>query len=339
MQVLDTIPDEQIRTFAARVDGHDIPVERFTRLTGGVASDIWRVDGATTFCVKRALPKLRVAADWFAPIERNAKEAAWLRIAGSIVPTAAPRIYLEDAAAGIFAMEYFPPADFINWKSRLLAGEADAAIAGQVGHHMAAIHAAAARRTDLAETFATDATFHAIRLEPYLLATARAHPDLAPTLENLVERTLANKKALVHGDISPKNILVGPKGPVILDAECAWWGDPAFDLAFCLNHLLLKGLTNPRNAAGYDACFTALTAAYLPRIDWEDPADLERRAASLLPALFLARVDGKSPVEYLTQDRDKNLVRGVARRFITAPPDHLSVIAQTWAHELQHRIP
>src|SRR5258706_15623986 len=114
------------------------------------------------------------------------------------------------------------------------------------------------------------------------------------------------KLGLVHGDISPKNILIGPAGPVFLEAECAWYGDPAFDLAFCLNHLMLKCLWTPRSASDFLDCFDAMYAAYSAGVTWEPPAILEARAAALLPALFLARVDGKSPVEYLTQDADKD---------------------------------
>ena len=84
---------------------------------------------------------------------------------------------------------------------------------------------------------------------PYLLATARAHPDRAAALESLAETTARTKFTVVHGDVSPKNILIGPRGPVFIDAECAWFGDPAFDLAFCLNHLLLKCLWVPAAAA------------------------------------------------------------------------------------------
>ena len=104
----------------------------------------------------------------------------------------------------------------------------------------------------------------------------------------------------MHGDVSPKNILVGPRGPVFLDAECAWYGDPAFDLAFCLNHLLLKCSVVPQAKAGFLRCFDALSDAYL---DGDRFEGVEARAASLLPALLLARVDGKSPVEYLTERR------------------------------------
>ena len=93
--------------------------------------------------------------------------------------------------------------------------------------------------------------FHDIRLEPYLVATAGGHPDRADGAAAAGARSRPRPgAALVHGDVSPKNILVGPAGPVFLDAECAWYGDPAFDLAFCLNHLLLKCLWTPRRAAG-----------------------------------------------------------------------------------------
>ena len=97
--------------------------------------------------------------------------------------------------------------------------------------------------------------------------------------------------ALVHGDVSPKNILCGPRGPVLLDAECAWYGDPAFDPAFCLNHLLLKCLWTPRATAGFLACFDALAAAYLEGVAWEAPAAIEARAARLLPGLRDAAAD------------------------------------------------
>ena len=135
------------------------------------------------------------------------------------------------------------------------------------------------------------------RLEPYLEATARKHPTLAAPLMTLSRETLATKRALVHGDVSPKNILAGPAGPVFLDAECAWYGDPAFDLAFCLNHLLLKAVWNRRAAQDLLDAFDALQAAYLARVGWEPPEAVEARAARLLAALFLARVDGKSPVD------------------------------------------
>ena len=149
--------------------------------------------------------------------------------------------------------------------------------------------------------FATDASFHALRIDAYLLATARAHPDLAPLIEPIAARTAQTKRVLVHGDVSPKNIMLGPDGPILLDAECAWFGDPAFDLAFCLNHLLIKRLAVKGAEAALAASFDALASAYLAHVDWEPVEAVEARAAALLPVLALARVDGKSPVEYLDE--------------------------------------
>jgi aminoglycoside phosphotransferase (APT) family kinase protein len=308
---------------------------RFTALTGGVSSDIFRVDlAAGPICVKRALAKLRVAADWRAPVARNLYEARWMRTAAGIVPQAVPHLLGQDEAAGALAMAYLAPEDHPVWKAELRDGRADPAFAAEVGRRLAAIHAATAKDPALAAEFPTDGIFYDIRLEPYLVATAAAHPDCAPALHALVETTRTTKRALVHGDVSPKNILVGPRGPVFLDAECAWWGDPAFDLAFCLNHLLLKGLWRPDSAPDFLACFGAMADSYRAGVDWEPADAFESRAARLLPGLLLARVDGKSPVEYLTDAGQKDRVRRVARALLLDPPETLARIRAAWAEEL-----
>ena len=304
-------------------------------LTGGVSSDIWRVDLASgPVCVKRALARLKVRADWRAPVERSGYEAAWIEIAREVSPSAAPELLYIDQAAGAVVMTFFPPDRYRLWKTVLQAGVADRDTAAAVGTQLARIHAATARRDDVAARFPTDAIFHDIRLEPYLLATARAHPSLAGALGRLVRRTATTKLALVHGDVSPKNILLGPDGPVFLDAECAWYGDPAFDLAFCLNHLLLKCLWAPAVTPGFLGCYDALADSYLDGVTWEPRRQLEARAAALLPALFLARIDGKSPVEYVTAAADKERVRRVAGAFLVAPVETLAPIREAWAVEL-----
>ena len=305
------------------------------RLTGGVSSDIWRIDLALgPVCVKRALAKLKVKADWRAPVERNIYEARWMQRANDAVPGAAPRLLGQDEAAGVLAMAYLPPENHPVWKAELHAGRADPAFAARVASILARIHAATAAMPDLAAEFPTDTIFHDIRLEPYLLATAKVHTDLADRLEALAATTAATKLCMVHGDVSPKNILVGPNGPVFLDAECAWWGDPAFDLAFCLNHLLLKCLWTPAARDRFMACFTTLSMAYLAGVTWEPREAIETRTARLLPGLFLARVDGKSPAEYITADEQKDQVRRVARALLTDSPSRLAAIRQAWMKEL-----
>jgi aminoglycoside phosphotransferase (APT) family kinase protein len=307
----------------------------FEALSGGVSSDIWKVTTpARTFCVKRALAKLRVAADWSAPVERNRYEVAWIRIAHGIVPGAVPEILHHDEAEMLCAMSYLDPADHRLWKGELREGRADPLAAAEVGRRLGRIHAATANDPDLAEVFPRHDIFHAIRLEPYLEATAAAHPDLREVLFGLSRRTGETRIAMVHGDISPKNILLGPAGPVFLDAECACIGDPAFDIAFCLNHLLLKCLWNPGAREGFHACFEAMAGAYLEAVQWEPVAAIEARAASLLPGLFLARVDGKSPAEYIRSDADRNRIRRCARALLQSPPLHLSQVLAAWKKEL-----
>jgi aminoglycoside phosphotransferase (APT) family kinase protein len=304
---------------------------RLTPLAGGVSSDIYRVDlPSRVICVKRALPKLKVAADWEAPVERSHYEVEWMRVAGAIAPAAIPEILGEDRETGVFAMSYLPPASHPPWKSQLRDGTIDLAVARAVGDVLGRIHSATADRVSVAARFPTDDIFFAIRLEPYLAATARAHPDLSPRLLALIETTRSTKRVLVHGDFSPKNLLAGPAGPVILDAECAWYGDPAFDLAFVLNHLLLKGAWQPQWRGRYAALFEALLDAYVAHAHWEPRATLAARTAALLPALMLARIDGKSPVEYLTDEADKDAVRSFARALLTVPVDSPGDIAARW---------
>jgi aminoglycoside phosphotransferase (APT) family kinase protein len=300
-------------------------------LPGGVSSDIWLVGLARgPVCVKRALARLRVEERWEAPVERNRYESLWMETAHRAVPGAAPEVLARDDAAGLFVMEYLDPARHPLWKEQLRRGITDIAFAARVGASLAAIHAATAGSEEIARAFPTDAIFHAIRLEPYLLAAARRHPELAAPLEALAARTAATRKCLVHGDVSPKNILVGPHGPVFLDAECAWYGDPAFDAAFCLNHLLLKCLWTPGARAGFLACFDALAGKYLAGAGWEPHDVLEGRIAALLPGLLLARVDGKSPVEYVTEPAQKEKVRAAARRLLLAPPRRLGEVRAAW---------
>ncbi len=334
-------PQQDLRLALERMRLLD-PGEAFRAetLPGGVSSDILRItlpgrSAGLSFCFKRALAKLKVAADWRAPVERNHAEAEWLRVAAQLVPQSVPRLLGEDAQSGALAMEYLPPALHPVWKSELRDGNIQTKTAAAVARSIAAIHAGTAHRPDFAERFANDHIFYPIRLEPYLLATGERHPDCAARLAQLAETTAHNKLALVHGDLSPKNILVAARGPILLDAECASYGDPAFDLAFCLNHMLLKCLWRPQWREQYLGCFDALASTYLEHVTWEPPAAIEARAAHLLPGLFLGRVDGRSPAEYITDEGDKERVRRVARRFLLEPADRLANLRDAWNTELE----
>lgn len=299
-------------------------VPKVAPLTGGVASDIGLVrwPGGEAV-VKFALEKLRVKEDWQVPVSRNAAEYAWLAFAGSVLPEVAPRLLGRSEVLGGFAMEMVEGAEV--WKGLMLSGRSEGGEAPAVGTALGRLHAASRVAGFDAGPFDNMPLFHALRIEPYLLFTASRHPDLAGRIGALVNELEATRPVLIHGDVSPKNILIRGGAPVFLDAECATMGDPAFDLAFCINHLILKGfhMTGARGALWASAA--ALWEAYAAHVTWEAAEVLEARVAALLPALMLARIDGKSPVEYL-EEATRDQVRRAAIPLIADPAPTLTAL-------------
>lgn len=294
-----TMAERAVALVVALGLGRAEDVSAVAPLTGGVASDIARVTvGDRDYAVKFALARLRVAAEWLAPVHRSRAEYAWLKVAGGVAPEAVPALFGYDDGLGGFAMAYL--ADGRQWKAALLAGAAAEPVAAAVADVLGRIHAAGAVPGFDRGPFGNAADFHALRVEPYLLHSATRHEGVAERLRALAAGLDRAAVTLVHGDVSPKNILVQTGGPVILDAECATMGDPAFDVAFCLNHLILKSVHLPGSRAELRQAAVAFWRAYAAHVVWEEAAAVEARVAALLPALMLARVDGKSPVEYLT---------------------------------------
>lgn len=308
----------------------EVPV--VTPLTGGVSSGIYKIELASgAYCLKQALPQLKVAKEWLVPVDRVFAEIDWLQTTAAVVPGSVPRVLGQDAASKSFVMEYLA-GDYVNWKSAMLAGQIQVDVARQVGDVLGRIHQATADDDVLRARFATDDNFYAIRLEPYLVETARVHPALSAHLHHLVSQTQNNRKVLVHGDVSPKNIMVGAAGPVLLDAECAWFGDPAFDVAFCLNHLLLKAAWMPQHLDVLMHAFQAFNSAYFAHVTFEPSRALEQRVAHLLPGLTLARVDGKSPAEYLNETA-RGRIREAVIPLLQTPVDQLEAIRVYWTKE------
>lgn len=298
-------------------------------LTGGVSCDVWKVETPSgPIVVKRPLKQLRVAAEWHAPIERGQSEVRWLRRARGVDARSAPEVLAELPGYG-FAMCFLPGSPV--WKDELMAGRVDVDFAAAVGRGIGAVHAATAHNDADRDAFPNDAMFRALRVDPFLLFVADHDAALAPLLRALADDLSSRKIALVHGDVSPKNILVSSDGPVFLDAECAVYGDPAFDLAFCTTHLLLKAVW--LGDARLNEAAAALVAAYRTGINWEDADAVLLRAGKLTAALLLARVEGKSPAPYLTEPGHKNIVREQARALIRAPSP-IDALVANWKRNL-----
>ena len=315
------------------IDADEQP--HITHLTGGVSSLIVRVDTRRgPLCVKQALPELKVATHWSAPLERSHAELAWIAHVSKDLPEAVPTILGSDPSSFCFAMNWLPPESYPVWKLQLRDGLADSVFAAEVGRRLAAIHSATADNDVLAQSFANDENFFQLRLDPYFGATAKVHADCAASLHELISTTANTKRALVHGDISPKNLLVGPTGPLFLDAECAWYGEPAFDAAFCLCHLIAKCLWRPTSSDAFLACFDAFAESYLQGVRWENVEHIEARIARLLAAIMLSRVDGKSPLEYLNEHYSERL-RHFSKARVLSPREKLKTIRDEWQRELQ----
>ena len=300
---------------------------RWEALSGGVSSDIWRVEGeGGVYCVKRALPRLKVAADWFAPVRRNREEVKWLRFAATAAPGHVPRVVAADPERGVAILEWCDPSVWQPWKTQLLAGQVRSGLGADMGRLLATIHNASAATPGLAAEFDNLDLFDALRLEPYFGATALVNRDVADVLESVRNGVATHRTALVHGDVSPKNILVhAARGPLLLDAECACWADPAFDVAFLASHLFLKAAhLSPFRQWFYETIRRFLTT-------YADAAaePVDARARLVIPALMLARIDGKSPVEYLKEDM-RRTVRTWVKKALVTPYESCDAFLSAW---------
>ena len=305
-----------------------------TPLTGGVSSEIYLVqDGEDRFVVKRALAKLKVADEWLADVGRNAFEVEYMRVAEILVPGAVPTIRAVSGEHGYFAMEFLEDG-FENWKALMLAGTVEPKHAREAGRVLGTIHRGTWGDEAVRARFDTTANFRQLRTDSYLLTTGRRHPALEALFTAEVERIESTRRCLVHGDFSPKNMLVCGDRLVVLDCEVAWYGDPTFDVGFLLNHLFLKALhLRPQRE-------TLLTMAgefwkvYRGKLGAEHADSVERALPRLLLMLMLARVDGKSPAEYLRDDESKRLIREFTTDHLTNVPSGLDPMIQLWREKL-----
>jgi Ser/Thr protein kinase RdoA (MazF antagonist) len=326
--------DLQANNAAAYLASRGVTLEapRITELGGGVSNTVLLIEtSGRRFVLKQALGQLRVQDDWFSDRERIFRESAAMRWLAPHLPAGSlPEILFEDRENYLFAMSAASD-QAQTWKSLLLRGEADPGVAESVGHMLATLVARSWRDPEAERAFGDQTVFDQLRIDPYYRTTASRHPGLRPHFDRLISRMSCRRVSLVHGDWSPKNFLVSRGAVMAIDFEVTHFGDPAFDSAFLLNHLLLKSFYKPEWSAGFARMAHTFWRAYReclpPECHWIEAATLNH-----LGCLLLARIDGKSPAEYITDTALRDRVRAFARDLIVRPP---TLVADVFEHAVR----
>lgn len=316
-------------------------------LSGGVSNVVMRVtvpDGED-FVVKQSRAQLRTQAVWFSQPERIWRERDVLDVLSRVTPSGmVPKLLFEERDNFLFAMEAIP-REHLVWKTCLLNGEADGSIGRRLGETLAMIHARTTGDSDLRERLGDRTIFDELRLDPFYRFVAERQPELRPALGRLIDETLATSTCLVLGDFSPKNILLVPSESssdgerprlVLVDFETGHFGDPAFDLGFFLSHLLLKTIKHARRADVFLDMVREFWSAYrgagfqpvspdCQQAGQDENLPHEQHTVLHLAACMLARVDGKSTVDYLTSEA-QSLVRSITRDWLLTPPDRVDSV-------------
>jgi aminoglycoside phosphotransferase (APT) family kinase protein len=309
---------------------------RCRRLAGGVSNRTMWVDlpGGERWVLKQALARLRVATEWYSPPERVHREALGLRWLQELAPPGSVvRFRWEDFEEHVLAMDAVPEPHE-NWKLRLLEGRVEPERVEAFGRLLGTLHRrSGARAMELAGPFGDRSYFESLRLEPYYGRAAEVVPEASSFMRALIEETLGVREALVHGDFSPKNVLVCGDRMVLLDHEVIHWGDPAFDLGFALTHLLAKALHCVPARVGFLDAARHFWRAYQGAAECGQAMEqLEPRAVRHTLGCLLARVAGRSPLEYLNAAE-----REVVRRRVLAlqrdPPVELEELISSWADD------
>ncbi len=306
----------------------DIPY--VTPLVSSGAARIYRVElGWGVVCLKRQLAPDPGAGEAHAA-ERASAEAAWHKLACGVIPGAAPVVLGALPNGAVFAMEYLDPDDFPSWQTRLAAGYVEPWVAAEVGHLIGRLHSASANSLAVRERFAAQAAFRTLVLAPLLEHAARAVRGCERRLVDLEESLGGIRAALVHGALAPDNVLLGPRGPVLIDADCAHSGDPVFDASTCLAALALRMVGHTQHRTELGAAYDAFHHSYFAHVTWEMPERAEARAAALIPALLAVGLAGHAAAGTAGGRRASD----AARALLLEPPRQLDELCRRWLEVL-----
>ena len=289
-------------------------------LTGGVSNVVLAITTTTQKLVlKQALAELAVSEKWEADQRRAIVEANAIKLFNKLTPTQVPKLIFLDPERFVLVLERVPVGSTV-WKSDLLAGVINPDIGLKLGATLASWHNYGEKNVEVKVKFIEDSLFEQLRIDPFYRFVAAKNPQIEVSIRKLINEIEGDTTTIVHGDFSPKNIMVSTNDDVyILDFEVTHVGNPVFDLAFLLAHLLCKFFrTDDRlHAKLLSNTATSFVKEYqgLRRIS----PSLTRHAA----LIALARVEGKSPVNYLSLDAQQKLQTHT--KSILAGSENLSV--------------
>jgi 5-methylthioribose kinase len=333
---LDIEEFDALRSYLARYAGRGAPVS-FKKLAGGVSNRVVQVTWAEGrgWVLKQALSKLRVAVDWFSSPERILVEAKALRWLNRLAPLGTtPLFTFEDPANHLIAMEAIPE-DHENWKSVLMSGRIIPEHFEQFGFLLGSIQRRSVEfGSEVCAAFADTSYFESLRLEPYYLYTAERVSAASAFLRALSEETKRHKLSLVHGDFSPKNALLYQDKLVLLDYEVVHYGDPAFDVGFALTHFLSKANHMRKERVRLSVAATLFWRTYFEQIaplGWDA---IEPRMVRHTLGCLLARVAGKSPLEYLTAEEAARQ-RSVTLLLMENPPNKVEDLIEEFGEKIE----
>jgi len=278
-------------------------------MEGGVSCHTWKiVTDLSRWVLKQPLAKLNTEIEWFSDIRRINREADALRLLSTLLePDSVPTLEFEDDETHSIVMTCAPD-EAENWKTQMMGGILQEKTAANAGELLDQIHARSKQISSAEQSKFEDIRyFEQLRIEPFHRYLQVKHPVLRSSIETLIDAVRNRRTCFTHGDYSPKNMLVNPDSSIILlDFEVAHWGNPVFDLAYCLGHLMLKGWALDRKKE-----FGLMIGAFLEAYTLE--------AEPLLPHLglmLLARLDGTSTVEYIVNPEMQARIRTVAMKWI-----------------------
>ena len=317
----------------------DVQIET---LAGGVSNVVLLItpQRGDQFVLKQSRSQLRTQVDWFSQLERVFREAEAQRaLAAALPPGVVPEVLFEDRENFCYGMTAIR-RDHAVWKRQLLARQVDPFVFLRAGELLADIHAGTFERPELLADPDDTTVFFELRVDPFYRWIARVHPEIEPAVQTMIDTMSQHKSCLVHADFSPKNLLVHADGLSLVDYETVHYGDPAFDLGFFFSHLWLKAVAVPTVRSEIIAGITAAWQTYQREVRVKSAglaaelAELSIRAVPHLAGCLLARVDGKSPVDYLHREADCDWVRRLTREWLPHPPDNFDAAFERLGEKL-----